>query len=87
MENSKQEPKKIDVYKDYHREIVKVWNIIEKAPKFLEMVEMDEDNLTPEEIRTQQTIINARIKAIEKKAIARLNMTADRKRPSSSLTE
>ena len=40
---------------------------------------MDDDDLTPEEIRINHAIINARIKAIEKKAIKRLTMTDEEK--------
>ena len=33
MENSKQEPEKIDVYKKYHPRIVEVWETVKKEPK------------------------------------------------------
>jgi len=40
---------------------------------------MDDDDLTPEEMKMLQAITSARIKALEKKAIARLNMTDEEK--------
>jgi len=36
---------------------------------------MDDDDLTLEELMMHQAIVHARIKAIEKKALARQNMT------------
>jgi len=40
---------------------------------------MSDDDLTPEEIKTIQAITRARIKAIELKALKRLNMTDEEK--------
>jgi len=40
---------------------------------------MDDDDLTLEEIRINQAIINVRIKVIEEKAIKRLTMTDEEK--------
>jgi len=40
---------------------------------------MDNDDLTPEEIKTLKAITNARIKAIELKALKRLFMTDEEK--------
>jgi len=37
MENAKQEPEKIDVYKEYHSKIVEAWEMVKKEPELKEI--------------------------------------------------